>query len=320
MDDKISQEAITQYSTAYANKLLDAFFQNKNTISGKEILSFSDVQQVNLFIVRELFRTWREETKKLKSPYFDYHHPDVKSALETFMNVLSKYISIERKNFEPLVKNSVLQTLLVIFTPYDYFSSIISGNSNKLDVSLFKEELKYLRINKAPLEQMLKKLEEQHRTELPGNEAFGVLDQILEEVHFTPEDPDPYIAQFSSVALLDSDKFYITKTEDVTPEPKARQEITTVHDSLIQEPKPTLADNFRKIDRIKDRLTINQKFMFTKVLFQGDFDLFSKTIEELDSLPDMPSALTYLNRYYATWDKESEEFNEFIEMLEKRFS
>ena len=320
MDEKISQEAISQYSTAYADKLLDAIFQNKNTISGKEILSFSDVQQVNLFIVRELFRTWREETKKLKSAYFDYHHPDVQSALETFMNVLSKHISIGRKHFEPLIENSVQQTLLVIFTPYDYYSSMISGNHNKLDVATFKEELKYLRINKAPLEQLLHKLEEQHRTELPGNEAFGMLDQILEEVHFTPEDPDPYIAQLSSVVTLDSDTFYSAKTETLIEVSKIKAEITTVHDSLIQETKPTLADNFRKIDRIKDRLTINQKFMFTKVLFQGDFDLFSKTIEELDSLPDMPSALTYLNQYYASWDKESEEFTEFIEMLEKRFS
>jgi len=49
-------------------------------------------------------------------------------------------------------------------------------------------------------------------------------------------------------------------------------------------------------------------------------DVFSKAIEELDGLPDMPTALKYLERFHNDWDRESEEFHEFLEILEKRFS
>ncbi|HEY3430140.1 MAG TPA: hypothetical protein VGK39_05635, partial [Cyclobacteriaceae bacterium] len=84
--------------------------------------------------------------------------------------------------------------------------------------------------------------------------------------------------------------------------------------------KAAVIDNFQKIQRIKDRLTINQKFMFTKVLFGGDFESFSKTIDELDQQRDITSALQYLEKFYRDWDKESEEFHEFMEMVEKRFS
>jgi hypothetical protein len=319
MDEKISLEAIALYSDTYAEKMLERFFKERKKISGQDILVFSDVQQVNLFVIRELFKTWREEIKKLKSPYFDYTHPDVKEALEVFMNVLSKNISIERQHFAPLLKKSVSQTLLVIFDPYDYFSMIISGTTNKMEVATFREEIKYLRINKAPLEKLLQRLEEKGIQEISGNEAFGILDQILEEVSFTPEDLEDYISRFDAVAKLDPEKFYFKKPDPSVVTPKPKTERSTVHDSLLQESKPILADNFRKIDRIKDRLTINQKFMFTKILFRGDFESFSRAVDELDGLPDMPTALKYLDRFYTDWDKESEEFHEFMEMLEKRF-
>jgi len=322
MDEKISLEAIALYSDAYADKMLKKFFADKNRITGQEVLVFSDIQQVNLFIVRELFKTWKEEIKKLKSPFFNYENAEVKVALETFMNVLSKNISIDQQHFAPLLKKSVSQTLLVIFNPYDYFSMMISGTNNKMSVDTFREDMKYLRINKAPLEKLLQHFDEKQMKELSGNEAFAMLDHILEEVNFTPEDVDSFITRFSAVEKLDPERLYVKNPEPppVTKSASIKPEKSTLHDSLTQEPKATLGDNFRKIDRIKDRLTINQKFMFTKVLFHGDFELFSKAIDDLDRLADMPAALKYMERLYDEWDRESEEFHEFMEMVEKRFS
>lgn len=323
MDEKISLEAIALYSDAYAEKVLKKAFASQEKISGKEILTLCNVQQINLFIVRELFKAWKEEVKKLKSPYFDYEHADVKEALDNYMGVLSKNISIGYQHFGPLLKKAVSQTVLVVLDPYDYFSMLISGTNNKMDVPAFREEIKYLKINKAPLEKLLERLEEKKIKEISGNEAFAVLDQILEEVNFTPDDVEDYVQKFSSVEPLDPEKFYFKKLHDPVKsnnQDKGTNQKTTVHDTLGSTQKPTLIENYQKIQRIKERLTINQKFMFTKVLFQGDFESFSKTIDELDSQSDMTSALQYLEKLYKNWDKESEEFHEFMEMVEKRFS
>src|SRR5690606_37234880 len=149
------------------------FFADKERISGQEILVFSDVQQINLFIIRDLFKAWKEETRKLKSPFFDYENAEVKEALETFMSVLSKNISVDQAHFAPLLKKAVSQTLLVIFNPYDYFSVIISGANSKIQVESFRDDLKYLRINKAPLEKLLQHFDEKKIKELSGNEAFA---------------------------------------------------------------------------------------------------------------------------------------------------
>jgi hypothetical protein len=347
MDEKISLEAIALYGDAYADKVLKDFFSSKDKITGSEILSLCNVQQVNLFIVKELFRAWKEETKKLKSPYFDFENPEVKEALENFMAVVSQNILITQAHFAPLLKKAVSQTLMVVFDPYDFFSMLISGKNNKLEVGPFREEIKYLKVNKAPLEKMLQKLEAQGVKEVSGNEAFGILDQILEEVNFTPEDVEDFIEQFSAVVPLNPNRFYVSKNPEYkTPAPppppvqenKPRQEPPkinqpkanvpqspppgiTINDKLNRGDTRMVVENFQRITKIKDSLTINQKFMFTKVLFHGDFELFSKAIDRLDQFDSIRSALRYLEEEYAsTWDHDSEEFHEFMELVERRFS
>lgn len=357
MDEKISLEAIALYGDKYSEKVVKAFFSNKEKISGSEILTFCDVQQVNLFIVKELFKSWKEEQKKIKSPYFDYENEEVKEALENLMNLLSKNIIISQVHFQPLVKKAVSQTLLAVFDPYDFFSMMIAGKNNKLEVGPFREEIKYLKVNKAPLEKMLQTLEAKNLTEISGNEAFGILDHILEEVNFNPEDIEDYIDRFSKVLPLDPNAFFVTRipepsavmppppsletakveSKEVVTEPKPEpitevkqnlasyplstaKPVPSVNDKHVREPKPTLAENFQKIRKIKESLTINQKFMFTKVLFHGDFELFTRAVDRLDQFDSLQAAIRYIEEEHAsTWDKESEEFHEFMDLVEKRF-
>jgi hypothetical protein len=341
MDEKISLESISRYSEEYTDKVLKNFFSSKDRISGSEILSLSNIQQVNLFVVRELFKTWKEETMRLKSPYFDYENDEIKEALDVLMQRLSNNILVDQQHFTPLFKNAVSRTLLAVFDPYDFFSILISGKNNNLSVDTFKEEIKYLKINKAPLDRLLQKLQADGVTEIPGNEGFAILDQILEEVNFNPEDVDGYLEKFSAVVPLDVSKFYVQKRQEpiVEKEPEVKtangaerlaenqsptqkeQKTSTLYETFTKETRPTLADNFQRIGKIKDSLTINQKFMFTKVLFHGDFELFSKAIEYLDRQDNMKGALRYIEQEHSsTWDKESEEFHEFMELVEKRFA
>jgi hypothetical protein len=341
MEEKISLEAITKYADAYSDKVLDGFFSSKEKITGPEILKLCNVQQVNLFVVREIFKSWKEETRKLQSPYFDYEVPAVKEALENFMTLLSNHISIGRTHFAPLLKKAVGQALLVIFDPYDFYSMVITGKDNKLDVGPFREEIKYLKVNKAPLEKMLQKLDEKGVKEISGNEAFSILDLILEEVSFTPEDVEGYLEKFSAIIPLDPTKFYVVKPEETpppaaeakpepvvvkskpvfVPEPQKSSQRPTLNDTLNRQGRPTLASNFQRVGKIRDSLTINQKFMFTKVLFHGDFELFSQAIDHLDKMDTKKAAMKYIeNEHASAWDHESDEFQEFMELVEKRFN
>jgi hypothetical protein len=330
MDEKISLEAIVLYGDSYAEKLLKKFFDGKGQITGKEILSLSNIHQINLFVIREVFRAWKEESRKQKSVYFDNENPEVKEALTVYMGVVSNHILIDQAYFAPLFKKAVSHTLLLIFNPYDFFSMLITGKNNKLELAAFREEIRYLKINKAPLDRMLQKLDEQGVKELAGNEAFAILDQILEEVNFTPEDVDDYIQKFSEVHPLQADKFFVSRVPEnhkikgnVPAQTKSHQaapDQSSLNDQLVSAQQPAVMDSLRKIAKIKEHLSINQKFMFTKVLFFGDFDSFSRVIDDIDQLTDMNSAVRYLEKHSSLWDRDSKEFHEFMEMVEKRFA
>lgn len=369
MDEKISLKALEDYSDDYASKVTASFFSSKDKITGPEILRLSEIQQINLFVIRELLQAWKLENQKLRSPYFDYTAAPVADALKHFQNLLSNHIAISRENFQPLLKKAVLQTLSMILNPYDFYSGTLVGQGHNLKVEELRNTVKYIRINRTPLERLLKDLEEKKITTIAGNEAFAMLDHILEEVNFNPEDVDSYLTKFSVVAPIQLEKLYedrkaltetpiapdvqkfqiaapkseptppvastpaVNKPKAAVPEPNAPKpeskpetepKKTTPTQIPLYDQQPgkgtTLAENFQKHKKIKDTLTINQKFMFTKILFNGDFELFSAAVERLDDLDNLSQAKNYLTNNYGEWNPETEEYQEFMEMVERRFA
>jgi hypothetical protein len=345
MDEKISLKALEDYSDDYASKVTASFFAEKEKITGPEILKVCDIHQVNLFVVRELLHAWKLESHKLRSPFFDYAAPAVAEALAKFQNLLSKNISISRENFQPLLKKAVSQTLFLIIDPYDFYSNTLdNGSGGMVKPEELKTDIKYVKINCTPLEKLISTLQEKNLEAVSGNEAFALLDRILEEVNFTPEDIDGYITQFSKVVPLNLESLYekkqpvppsIPKAPMPVPAPTLKVNTVRVPEKAEVQKKPanvpvgvaaaksgaptTLAENFQKAKKIKDALTINQKFMFTKILFNGDFELFSNAIDRLDDLDNLNQANSYLSNNFGEWNKDSEEYQEFMEMVEKRF-
>jgi hypothetical protein len=325
MDDRLSFKAVDDYSEDFASKAAAAFFSKKGRITGPEILKLCTIHQVNLFVVRELLAAWQHEGQKLQSPYFDYSAKEVRDELARMQSILSNHISIDRENFQPLLKKAVSQTLFLIIDPYDYYSDVLDRKGSKhVRTSDLKSDIKYLRINRPPLEKLVQRLEERKLDLIAGKEAFAMLDQILEEVNFNPEDVESYIEEFSKVVPLKYEQLYEPRTvasvpKAVTAAPAPAAPARPAKATAGAEAR-TLADSFQRISSIKDSLTINQKFMFTKILFKGDFENFSGAVEKVDRFTSLAQALKYLDDSYPDWDKESEEYEEFIELVNKRFA
>ncbi len=322
MDEKINIQAVEEYSAAFSSRVVDAFFANQQKISGAEILKLCEPRQINLFVVRELLKAWKQETTKYKSPYFDYENKEVKDALLQFQNALSNHISIAKDHFTPLLKKAVGLTVFLVLDPYDFYSDTLDKHGNDhIKLAELKNEIKYIKINQRPLERLIQKLEEKKIENITGNEAFALLDHILEEVNFSPEDVDQYVNQLSTVVPLDIEKLYGKKSHEAKqPLVAQNKPRPTLNEQVKTEANTTISDDFQRISDIKNRLTINQKFMFTKMLFNGDFDLFNNAIAKIDSLQSLDEATSYIDSHYSNWDKTTEEYEEFIELLEKRFS
>ena len=100
---KLDLSAIEKYGQQYAAKVCDDFFNRTATINGQQILKLSNVAQVNMFVVSDLFERWKADSEAFKSPYFNFEHEDVKAALKTFMNTASQNIMVKREDFEQML-------------------------------------------------------------------------------------------------------------------------------------------------------------------------------------------------------------------------
>ena len=143
----------------------------------------------------------------------------------------------------------------------------------------------------------------------------------MEEVNFTPEDLEEYVNQFSKLLPLKIESFFEQKSSPAIPEKKLAEQ-TAIFSEQLSQTKETKSVVPSKVNpnRLRDSLTINQKFMFTKILFKGDFEIFSEEINKIESLPSLNHALAHLGETYPAWDRESEEYEEFLEVLQRRFS
>jgi hypothetical protein len=147
-----------------------------------------------MLTIKALFDKWQADNQRLRSPYFDFNDPEVQQALKTFMNTVSQHISIKREHFEPLLVDSVGETLVLILEPQTFYKELMRDlPSFKFSLENIRPLTKYIVINKDILPQIAEKLNG-HKFVL-ANQAMT----WLEETPLSVENPDKYLAQFAEI-------------------------------------------------------------------------------------------------------------------------
>lgn len=374
MEDKYNQLHLERYSKELANLLCDRHFASHDTLNGPQLIGFTPIKQVNLFVIKELLLKWHHEMANLRSPYFDYEHEEVKEALVNFMNVLSRKILMKRNAFEPLLQKAIYDTFLVALAPVVTFEEKFLRIQEEITLPKLQENLKYMDIDKAVFagfvdtlspssrdrEYILSRFKlyinanQEQRTPLSTLvEQFNALLPISEaEVKEQAQAPRPSfldkpVAKPAPVAP-------VQEKDVVAPIHTAQREVTAAPAPAAPRPamyrdedeeeaeisnanvRPTLNDNFRKasasvadahsnrkIDSLKNSISINQRFSFINELFDGDNLTYYQTIQTLDNFTDAPSATQYVTSTLANkydWSKKQEHVNKLLRLIERKFA
>ena len=339
MENNINHQVLDNYSKAYADLLLQKSFKKGNSIIGEEILGFSPIKQINYFILKILFDKWKSEINSLRSPYFDYENAEVKKATQSLMNVLSRNILVKKDDFKNLLEEAVYSTLLLIFSPYEFFVQEISRpDVQQVSISDLMNIRKYVKINSLLLDAYIERFESDGIQAVFSDDAVKIFDEVCETIKDTPEDFEAYQEEFSQVLKLDLNEVYSElnpAAERVTEkEPqeaiadsindKFKSSSQTLLDTLDSERKEALIDIHEKkpLDGLKKSITINQRFMFENDLFSGDKDEFEMVVNYLDNCTSNKEAMEFINENYVekkNWDLEKEEVVEFLTVVNKRF-
>jgi len=333
MESNINQSYISAYSKKLSDKLIHGFFAKKQTISGTELTEFANIRQVNYFVLHSLFESWKLEFNNLKSPYFNYNEEEVKEAAKIFMNVLSRHIRVEKEDLRPLLEAAITKTLVLVFSPYDfYINEIRNSTGRKLETTAIKELARYIKINGHLLQAYIEQLDTQQIGNTSIETAEEIFNGVCEQFRESPDEIDEYLSQFNALVPLSVDDIYEQSEAksparpETAPVPKAtsdKKNQQILLDTFEIEKKEALVEIHEKkaVDGIKKSITINQRFMFEKELFAGKKDEFDQVITLLDSLTSRKEALGYIADNYLkkTWDADKEEVIEFLAILNKRF-
>lgn len=404
MEDKYNQLSIEQYSRNLAKHLCDRYFAANQTINGQQLISFSPVKQINLFVIKELLISWNKEMANLKSPYFDFEDQDVKEALKQFMNVLSRKILIKRPHFEPLLQKAIKDTVALVVNPvYILEEKFLNVQENPTAAKL-QEHLKYLDLNKSVFTDFLATLpaetlnrftvQQQFRQYLAAQQtSLATADDLLRELNallpVTKTDlleksaapapassaplnvaPEPASGPMYNVPETPANAAFETapvpasgptgpasfpKTEPTAAEPiapltapaaeaspvstatipasqqpevklyeKFKTEKPSLNETLKKPEAPILAEkDLRKVETLKESISINQRFSFINELFNGENLEYYEAIQTLDAFADADSAKNYLTQELAAkhnWVKKEEHLNKLLRLIDRKFA
>ncbi len=295
-------------------------------LDGKQIAGFCSYEQINRFLLFQIYIDWKLQIQKLKHPYFNFQHPEVKDALNEFLNVLSNHIFIEQKDFKILLEKAVFNAIKLLNEPLSSFLNFFFATKNEASVQLISEYIPYFhdfdfvlqsillyaenhkleKISKELFQELYQKSImnyerfsgesiEKYRSlklkELLGNSMNNIENQVIENKHKETDQP---VVQTQSIQQTNSQKKELLMKETIKP-------ITPTTSSLKKEVK------------IK-KIPLNKQFQYSQKLFKGDLDALKKLCDQLAEIQDLETAKNLIqNQVLDTYqiDPEDALFQEF---------
>ena len=234
MESKLNTLAIKTYCSAFTDRVANDFFAKHEKINGEQIIKLSPVQQVNLFVIKNLFENWQQEASRLRSPYFNYSHPKVQEAQKVYMNTLSRHIAINETDFKPLLHKAVHDALVLLFVPGEYIFNALQKSSGQPQEVV--EILKYARINQAYVKEAQHILNRQDVTDAQWLKALSEALKTKESRgELQPENPTPYLQQFAEVLPLHAAEIVLDKGLESTDADEETDFFSSITSSLREE-------------------------------------------------------------------------------------
>lgn len=367
MEDKYNQLHLERYSKQLANLLCDRHFASYDTLNGPQLIGFTSIKQVNLFVIKELLLKWHHEMANLRSPYFDYENEEVKDALLHFMNVLSRKILMKRHAFEPLLQKAIYDTFLLVLDPLATFEEKFLRIQEEITLPKLQENLKYIDADKplfagfidtlSPASRDRDYILSRFRLYINANQdrrsslgelaaRFNSLLPVSEQdILGKSPAPEPQVAAKPTPAAPREEKDVVAPIHQAQREASApaRPVYTSASDDAdedenkVTNKRPTLNDNFRKaptasladahsnrkIDSLKNSISINQRFSFINELFEGDNMTYYQAIQALDAMPGAEQAHQYVQQQLASkydWSKKQDHLQKLLRLIDRKFT
>lgn len=344
---QLDKSTIQSYGVALSEKLVNDFFSKKDSIKGDEIVRFTEIEQLNFFILMNLFDRWKDEINRLKSPYFNYEEEEVALALKAFVNKVSRHIVVRKEFFKPLVQKGIVDTLTYLLNPSEFIEQEINKTERITKADILDKE-KFFKLYKDTFQLWTAKVNVMSEGPLDANALIKAYKSVAPQQHIV-QYSDPIVDKFNqllklTLSVAPSQQANVEKLVKITPpEPKAEisepktpentpankpsvKPAISIHDHIKQSAQTgnSIAERLSKskIEDIKSSIPLNLKFLFINVLFDGKVNEYNDALSHIEECSDFETTQKVLIDTYGKknkWDTRVEERDEFFKIIERKF-
>ena len=171
----MEKDNLKNFLEAILKKIKNNSLIKNEHFSGKEILEYTDIYQINLFILKNIFEEWEQNIKKNKSSYFNYDSEEVRYISREYSNILSKNISINDIQINDLALDAIQDYILLILKPFEFFSKEFERFDNKISIKNIEKRKKYYKINDNVYSHIIDTIKKKNKQDINKIEILNVL-------------------------------------------------------------------------------------------------------------------------------------------------
>ena len=171
----MEKDNLKNFLQAILKKIINNSLIKNEHFSGKEILEYTDIYQINLFILKNIFEEWEQNIKKNKSSYFNYDSEEVRYISREYSNILSKNISINDIQINDLALDAIQDYILLILKPFEFFSKEFERFDNKISIKNIEKRKKYYKINDNVYSHIIDTIKKKNKKDINKIEILNVL-------------------------------------------------------------------------------------------------------------------------------------------------
>ena len=199
----MEKDNLKNFLQSILKKITNNSLIKNEQFSGKEILEYTDIYQVNLFILKNIFVEWEQGIEKNKSSYFNYDNEEVRCVYKQYSNILSKNISINNNQINDLAIDAIQDYILLILKPYDFFTKEFEKFENKISIKKIKIRKKYYKINDSIYSHIIDEMKTKNKKNINKTEILTVLKSNQTELI----DHEKNVAMLKTKFDLDLEKY-----------------------------------------------------------------------------------------------------------------
>lgn len=135
----LPEEKLNELAQQSSERWIDGHYFNQGVVNGEELKQFTEYPQVNRFLLFQVFQIWNMQLSKLKHPYFDFSSKEIQDTLKILRNQLSQHITINEKEFKPMLRRAVANNVKLLTDPYEAFTTFFFANKDEISLELFEK-------------------------------------------------------------------------------------------------------------------------------------------------------------------------------------